>query len=292
MLCEKKTLRFANIIFPKELEEIHISNCDLAVFNNPELNKLQLKELSLNSVNQVMVGPKIFKRVDTFVMENVKELGLEESALEHLESNRVHFINTNFKEIRNKEIKPKRIQLELLFSRSTLPRNVVLNLEEPQLSLPSLIFNDCQIEGIKMDVNVADLQMINNRFHQLPTKKSLDIHYSKFVSLTRNTLIGSTHPTLPDVNEKKINGEIKKSEIPYEDSESHTADTFLDAFNFQFKPSLELLTTSTTAPSSATVDTRGRSNRSPSSIPPKTNDATYPLVNFGLLTMTIISMSL
>ena len=122
-------MRFSKFFFQNTTIAIHISNCDYVAFNNPKLNELQLKEVSVKSVNEVRVGPKILKRVDKIFIENVNKLVLEESALESLESKSVQFVNCTFSPF-TKNIKPSRIQSEFIFYRSTLPSNFEIYLKE------------------------------------------------------------------------------------------------------------------------------------------------------------------
>ena len=227
---EQSSLRFSKFFFQNTTIAIHISNCDYVAFNNPKLNELQLKEVSVKSVNEVRVGPKILKRVDKIFIENVNKLVLEESALESLESKSVQFVNCTFSPF-TKNIKPSRIQSEFIFYRSTLPSNFEIYLKEQQ-STPSLVIEACLIDRIQGDVNVTDFQMINNRFHQLPAKQSLNIYFTKFVSLTDNILMDSPNRPLPDVNTQGLIGEIKKNNILLKENSTNS---FVEVFLFHFK---------------------------------------------------------
>ena len=227
----QRSLRLINFFFPDTIDTIRIVDCISVTINNQKLRDLQLKELTIKSVEEVLVGPKMFKRVDKLLVENVGDLELEESALDNLESNSVHFVNTNFSSPFNAiEMKPNKIQSELSFSRSTLPKNFAIALKEDQQ--PSLLIRDCQIEGIKMGVFINNLQMVNNRFLSLPAKQSLSIHYTKYVSLTGNILMGSPNRTLPDVNSKRLIGGIRKNETRLDGID---ANSFFEAFLFDFK---------------------------------------------------------
>ena len=225
----QQTLRFSNFQIPSTVETIRILDCEYVPINHPGLSELHLKELTIKSVNQVMIGPKTLKRVDKLVIENVKEFELEQFTLDSLESNSVKIINSKIPDKSAKEMKPKLIKDELLLDHSTLPSNFAIYLTESPIkkqTAPSIVIEDCQINaGLQMVVNVTNLQMINNRFQRLPAKQSFDIHFTESVSLRGNTLMNGTR--LSDVNNK---GEIKK----YERLLDKDAADFLDAFVFHF----------------------------------------------------------
>jgi len=208
---------------------IRILDCEYVPLNHPGLSELHLKELTIKSVNQVMIGPKTLKRVDKLVIENVKEFELEQFALDTLESDSVKIINATFSSMSAKEVKPKFIKEELLLHHSTLPSNFAIYLTESPIvkqTAPLVVIEDCQINaGLQMVVNVTNLQMINNRFQRLPTKQSYDVYFTESVSLRGNTLMNGAR--LSDVNNK---GEIKK----YERLLDKDAADFSDAFVFHF----------------------------------------------------------
>lgn len=211
-------------------------NCEYVPINHPGLYELHLKEFTIESVSHAMIGPKTLKRVDKLVIANVKEFEMEQSAPESLESDIVKIVNTTISQQSTKEFNPRWIKEELLLQHSTLPTDFRIHLIDSspikqRNHVPSLVIEDCLINGIKMGVNVSNLQMINNRFQILPIKDSLNIHYSKYVWLTGNILKGDT--TFPSVNSRQLIGEIKKHEVRLEGNKD--SKIFWDAFVFHFR---------------------------------------------------------
>ena len=264
-------LRFSNFQIPKTIETIHILDCERVTLHHTGLLELHLKELIINSSVTLLLDSEVLRRVDKLVIANVKKLQFEESALDKLESNSVKIINTTFSlESTVKEIKPKLIKEELLFSHSTLPTDFRIHLIDSspiKQHAPSLVIESCLINGTEMAVHVSSLQMVNNRFQRLPTKQSLNIHYTKYVSLTGNTLEDGGK-SLPDVNKNQTIGEINKVETFLRQKDTDVT-SFWDAFNFHFMGKME--------------EKNGKKI--------KKNDASSPLITFTLLsTMTVVTI--
>ena len=141
----------------------------------------------------------MLNKLNTLIVKDVKKIDLETDALASMEASEINFDNCKFSDESNVKFKDDSINSKLEFNNCNFPKNstVFLNSKSDELTVA---FNECDFDELKLKITATNLEIKNNRFHQLPDKSSFDVHIRDYLTVIDNHLLSQAKTPMPEVD--------------------------------------------------------------------------------------------
>lgn len=141
----------------------------------------------------------MLQKLHALNVKDVMKINLETDALASMEASKINFENCKFSDESNVRFKDDSISSKLEFNNCYFPKNSTVYLKS-ELDELSVVFKECDFDQLKLKITATNLEIKNNRFHQLPTKSSFDVNVHDYLTVTENHLLSSTKIPMPEID--------------------------------------------------------------------------------------------
>jgi len=189
-------LNFTGVLIPDTLKSFTIHNCSSVILDNPELNRIHLKQLFIRHVGELNIGAQTLRRVNELEFEHIDHLSTAPEAFDQLEADTIRFETVAFMPT-SKRFSPFSVRQRMIFARTEFSPEMLISanqsvIDDTQVDNSELVvrFDGCRMDRIKLELGrVAEFEMVNSIFYHLSEPKSLTILYSISISMTNNVYL-------------------------------------------------------------------------------------------------------
>lgn len=196
-------MNFTGVLIPNTLKSLTIHNCSSVILDNPELNRIHLKQLFIRHIGELSIGAQTLRRVKELEFEHIDHLFTAPEAFDQLETDTIRFETVAFTPT-SKRFSPFSVRQRMIFARTEFSPEMLISanqsvIDDTQVDNSELVvrFDGCRMDRIKLELGrVAEFEMVNSIFYHLSEPKSLTVLYSVSISMINNVY---NNTKLPDI---------------------------------------------------------------------------------------------